>query len=96
MGSLSKERPLNEILNGPEIKAYRQGILTGDLVPACRDCHCKAWVSIHEMENRVTEYLLEYDQPARSGLTETAKTVLIHLRRKVLEKIIASCQKLLR
>ncbi len=96
VGSLSKERPLNEILNGPEIKRYRQGILTGDLVPACRDCHCKAWVSIHEMEKRVTEYLLEYDEPARSGVTETAKTFLIHFRRRVLEKIIASCQKLLR
>ena len=76
VGFLSRERPLNEILNGPWIKRYRQGILTGDLVPACRDCHCKAWVSIHEMEKRVTEYLLEYDEPARSNVAETAKTFL--------------------
>ncbi|WP_423243918.1 SPASM domain-containing protein [Candidatus Marimicrobium litorale] len=96
VGSLSRQRPLDEILNGPEIKRYRSGILTGDLVPACRDCHCKAWVSIPEMENSVRKYLREYDRTTRPGVVEKCTFLITQIMRKVIDKIVGSCKKLRR
>jgi MoaA/NifB/PqqE/SkfB family radical SAM enzyme len=61
MGSLNEEATLNEILNGPVIKRYREGLLTGKLVQTCVNCHCKGWISISEMEHKVSEYFRNYD-----------------------------------
>jgi MoaA/NifB/PqqE/SkfB family radical SAM enzyme len=36
---------LDEILHGSEIRSYRHGLLTGNLLEECRGCNQKAWIS---------------------------------------------------
>jgi len=53
MGFLNKGQGLEDILNNSKIKAYRSGILTGKLRPACRTCPNRGWTEIEKMHIKV-------------------------------------------
>lgn len=47
---------LSEILDSDEAKAYRQGLLTGELKPACQCCGDKRICTTQELEEKVREW----------------------------------------
>lgn len=83
------ERPLGEILNGPEIKRVRRGILTGNLVEECRKCVTAPWTSPEAVQRKVSAYLAAGApggaglEMAGSGSGPAIKPALSHLERKV-------------
>lgn len=52
-----KDGNLEEILNSDLAIAYRNGLLTGQLLPKCKNCPDKRVVSISVLENRVSRFL---------------------------------------
>lgn len=55
VGSVNN-KSLDEVLNSEEAKAYRLGLLTGDLKPACQLCGDKKLVSPEELKRVVEEW----------------------------------------
>ena len=82
------ERPLGEILNGPEIKRVRRGILTGDLVEECRKCVTAPWTTPEAVQRKVAAYLAHdprgaSPEPVGAGAGPAIRPALSHLERKV-------------
>lgn len=55
VGTIETES-LDEVLNNDVAKAYRRGLLTGDLMPMCRICGDKQIVSIEKLKVSVEEW----------------------------------------
>jgi hypothetical protein len=49
VGFLGEDGALEDILNNPRMQAYRRGILTGELLPACRTCTNRGWIELEKM-----------------------------------------------
>ena len=52
-----KEAPLEEVLNSEQAMKYRNGLLTGQLLPNCVNCPDKLIVPMIVLESRVKNFL---------------------------------------
>ena len=58
IGSISRDSPLTETLNGPEIRELREQLLTGQLDASCRACPHKSLIDVRALRLRVRAELV--------------------------------------
>jgi len=58
------KKPLVEVINGPEIKAYRAGLLSGDLKPECQTCTYVPDTDTETLTAHVRNYFSAYGRGA--------------------------------
>lgn len=66
-----EQTPLIDILNGDAIKAYRRGLLTGQLMPLCQDCTYTTETDTGSLRNRVREFLESQHQANQATVRAT-------------------------
>lgn len=57
VGNLGTGDGLREIFNGGTLRAYRDSLLTGNLIGSCVHCHSRGWISVDGLKAKVQEYI---------------------------------------
>jgi hypothetical protein len=57
VGDLTTGVNLDGVLNGQEARAYREGLLSGEMVDACRNCWARSLVPVESFRQIVTAWV---------------------------------------
>ena len=57
VGALGSGDDLNELLDNETTRAYREGLLTGDMRDPCKQCWTRPWVSKDQLRAEVNEWI---------------------------------------
>ena len=77
VGQIDADHGIQDIVDGPLMREYRESILTGTLKGSCRACHSRGWITPQAMADKVRAYIARITPGIEPEVVDTPEPAII-------------------